>query len=357
MQRMRLVFHTPTRPSRTLSAVCREARKVVCDFLPDAIQCSYPDDKPDDFKDRNYNLGILLFNAASDIFVFLNSTSAYITRLFAGQHLEDRDPIRGIKHLGVNSRAFSHSGVFAAADGPCPDACDGPQCEIHCIRDNLPHFLHLFPDVTHLHIVNFSEKYQISRDGCFCGIAGSQEEPETIGPQKHAWPRIRAPVWKPRHYAVREWQWYVVRDADLSCRFPEPFDTECLGRLWTSQALGYYYPEFSHIQVKFVHPLPLWHPEGIDETFLGREGLYDGRVRVRCSNGLMNFIGRDDLRRQLKRENDGRGSTYAAIAACGRRVVLDLYRNSLETKHGTIHMIYEHVLHFPLLRTKGVVSD
>lgn len=110
---------------------------------------------------------------------------------------------------------------------------------------------------------------------------------------------------EPDNWTPPQWGWFTVRDKDPDCRFATSFDTRWLDRIWPSTApLASYYPGFSHIRVKFVHPLPL-HPDRIEESFLGREASNDGRLWLASEGSLGDFISRDDLLERLKRRNDG----------------------------------------------------
>ena len=262
-----------TRPSRTLSAVCREARHAMCTIFPDTLEFYLERPRQDSsvrLAESYSNSGILRFDASRDI---ITLDAHYWARQAAIGAIDPRDfnnsIAPGIKHLAISATSFFTALHFAYGyiDG-CQTRCEGPECARGCERDNFPSFLRLFPDITHLYIADTkASEYKISRDGCFCNI-GEPGPTLKSGPQIHTWPRIRGFECPEGHKSMPRWEWFAIRDEDSDCLFPLADEVHSLRITWKSINFPYY-PEFSHLKIKFLQPLPIWRGPGAENDHLG----------------------------------------------------------------------------------------
>ena len=197
-------LNNPTKPSRTLSAVCREARQIVCGFLPDTLEFGYNYEDLSGTPKSHYRNNIpcharavLRYNATSDIIYFEEDIVGVDHLLEGSKNRGNGGAIRGLKHLGICSDALAAEDLFTEHNY-CPAGCEGLE-RIACSQhDKFPQFLRLFPDVSHIYIVEKPWSNRITLDGCFCGFSGSSDEPEVVHASMHQWPRIRGP--QPRDY-------------------------------------------------------------------------------------------------------------------------------------------------------------
>ena len=258
---------TPSRPSRTLSAVCRDSREVVCEMFPDTVEFGYMDD--DEWwrwwSDRDYVAkpakGFIRYNGSRDMFMFDHIAVGIMHEIrpwLCGTENGDFK-LPGLKNLGVCLSDFGDGGVLGM-QATCPTPCNNLDCQPCIISRSFAQF---FPDVTHLHIVDLSDNYSASRDGCFCNVktAGRRYPLDVLGPQLHVWPRIKGPI-KNRIYSsyhsvptLHDWpQWFVIRDGGSDCKIAPSLYNNLSKIPWPISVPLRHHLGFN-IQVRYVHAL------------------------------------------------------------------------------------------------------
>jgi hypothetical protein len=265
-----------SRPARTLSVVCRESRRAVCILLPDILDFSVRrwfmpgSESPTPCRVR----GVLRFDSSRDIISVVASyreRQSCITELTSPTRRSNANPsFSGIKHLAIATPPSLADYTSSIDHIPrCDTRCRGPECREGCKLDNLPRFVRLFPDVTHLYLEDTSRAYQVTREGCCCSRATMGNDDDE-GPnaakerQNHAWPRIRGVEGRRAFF----WEWYLIRDEDTKCPFQLPQDVLTLRDIWRTIRFPYY-PELSHLKIGFLQPLAIWRGEGTTEDHLG----------------------------------------------------------------------------------------
>ncbi|KAH6678615.1 hypothetical protein B0J14DRAFT_326859 [Halenospora varia] len=256
---------------RIASMTCVQSRKVVLEMFPDTLTFRiFPKDwgligngnwrkwdSPDGSPFPEY---VLRFNGAQDIIVFNASWTAQayavqISRLRGSPH----DCFRSIQHVGLDTDELGvcsgqrKLGLPLYGTWYCEGGCGGRsgcttnECRDRCIKEPLPHFLSLFPQLKNLYIVKTPRS--IPHDGSQQREAGNQSYLNTNCPcppegSGHDWPVIRDSNTR---------RWFVIYDERGVCPFPKFPMVEEARKNWRGHFP--YYRAFEHLNIEFIQPL------------------------------------------------------------------------------------------------------